>query len=98
MNFYKKKVFKNLYPCTCVHVVCVHVIICSVNSEWNDIILIVLYIIIILYYVSIIVIIVIIVVVIIYDLIKHSYPSPWESFGHFVVERDCKSKLSKFVS
>lgn len=94
MNFYKKKVFKNLYPCTCVHVVCVHVIICSVNSEWNDIILIVLYIIIILYYVSIIVIIVIIVVVIIYDLIKHSYPSPWESFGHFVVERDCKSKLS----
>ena len=47
MNFYKKKVFKNLYPCTCVHVVCVHVIICSVNSEWNDIILIVLYIIII---------------------------------------------------
>ena len=41
-----------------------------------------------------IVIIVIIVVVVFYDLIKHSYPSPWESFGHFVMERDCKSKLS----
>lgn len=90
MNFYKEKVFKNLYPCTCVHV-----FICSVNSEWNDIILILLYIIVILYYyVRIIIIIIIIVVVIIYDLIKHSYPSPWESFGHFVMERDCKSKLS----
>ena len=90
MNFYKKNVFKNLHPCTCVYV-----IICSINSEWNDIILILLYIIIILYYyVRIIIIIIIIVVVVIYDLIKHSYPSLWESFGHFVMERDCKSKLS----
>ena len=61
MNFYKKKVFKNLYPCTCVHVVCVHVIICAINSEWNDIILIII---IILYYVRIIIIIIIIVVVV----------------------------------
>lgn len=64
MNFYRKKVFKNLYLCTCVHVVCVHVVICAINSEWNDIILILLYIIIILYYVRIIIIIIIIVIVV----------------------------------